>query len=191
MSVRAFSKFIASLSLFACAAVFAAPVTFDVTGIDSTGERGDPNNTVIRLNVGANAHIIGVGYNVTITAVDPSYLSEMFVAFTDSAGFGTQFNPSDVDDSGTASYSGFASLSDLGLDFTVSDDGVLLLEFFEAFQDPITPNGVWNSGTITFFFDDVTAPPGGNAPEPGSVLLLGVGLAALGYGSRPRRAAGA
>jgi hypothetical protein len=189
MSVRAFTKFIASLSLFACASVFAAPVTIDVTGIQSTGERGDPNNSVFRLDVGAYAHLVSVGYDVTITAVTPSYLSEMFVAFTDSAGFGTQFNPSDVEDSGTASSSGFASLVNLGLDFTVGADGILMLEFFEAFQDPVTPNGVWNAGTITFFFDDVTTPPGGSTPEPDSVLLLGAGLAALGYASRRRRAA--
>lgn len=191
MSVRAFSKFLASLSLFACASVFAAPVVVNVAGIESIGEQGDPRNTVLMLNVGANAHIVSVGYDINVTAFDPSWLSELTLAFSDTSGNGVFFSPSDVDDPGTGSYADFADLISLGLDFNVGADGILMLEFFDGFDDGIEPNGIWNSGTITFGIEDIIAPPGNDVPEPGTVLLLGAGLAALGYTSRRRRAVAA
>lgn len=189
MSVRAFTKFLASLSMFACASVFAAPVVFNVAGVQSVGEQGDPRNTIVTLNVGANAHIVSIGYDVNITAFGESYLSEISLAFTDSDGNGVFFSPSGDDAPGTGSYADFASLTDLSLDFFVGADGILMLEFFDAFDDGIDPNGVWNFGTITFGVEGVVVPPSGDVPEPASVLLLGAGLAALGYTSRRRRAA--
>lgn len=193
MSVRAFSKFLASLSLFACASVFATPLVVNVAGIESTGEQYDPANTVLTYNVGANAHVTSVSYNVTLTAFGESYLSEMFLSFTDSDGNGVYFNPGYEDAGpGTGSYSDSVDLTSIGLDFYVGTDGLLVLEFFEDYFDEDTfPNGIWQSGTVTFNIEpDVVVPPT-DVPEPATVLLLGAGLAALGYTSRRRRTAAA
>ena len=46
---------------------------------------------------------------------------------------------------------------------------------------------IWNSGTITFGITEVVAPPDVEVPEPASTLLIGAGLAIMGYASRRRR----
>lgn len=192
MSFRTLSKFIASLSLFACASVFAAPTTINVAGVQSYGEFGDSGNTVLNVNIGADAHVIGVSYNVNVTAFSPSWLSEIGFAITDSTiSEGVLFLPGfGVDASGTASYSDTIDLVFEDLSFYVGADGILRIEFYEDYSDELFPDGIWNSGTISFVVEgDVVTPPTGDVPEPGSMLLLGAGLAALGYTSRRRAAA--
>jgi hypothetical protein len=85
---------------------------------------------------------------------------------------------------GTGTDASSANLVDLGLDFQVGADGILRLEFFEDFDDAsVSPDGVWNFGTITFTTDAVD-PPTGDVPEPASGLLMGAGLALIGYTAR-------
>jgi hypothetical protein len=45
---------------------------FDVTGIGSWHWRrqGNPDNETRSLNIGANAHVIGIGWDITLTAFD-------------------------------------------------------------------------------------------------------------------------
>ena len=81
-----------------------------------------------------------------------------------------------------------ANLADYGLTFQVGADGLLRLEFFDDFDDAsVSPDGIWNFGTITFTTDVVDVPPAG-VPEPASILLVGAGLAMVGYRGRRRRA---
>jgi hypothetical protein len=190
MALRSLSKLLVSLSLLACTSAFAAPLVVNVAGVESYGEYGDSGNTVLTYNVGANVTITGISYNVNVTAFDPSWLSELSLAFEDSSqNEGVYFNPAFLDDdSGTGTYSDFADLVDLGLSFQVGADGILRLEFFEGYDDFVGADGIWNFGTITFTTDAVDVPPpSGDVPEPASALLIGAGLAGMGYAARRRR----
>lgn len=190
MSFRTLNKFLVGLSLLACSSVFAAPIVVNIAGVQSVGLQGDPGNTIINVDVGAGVTITGVSYNINVTAFSPSWLSEIGLVFTDSDGIdGVQFNPGfDDDASGTATYADSADLVALGLDFVLGADGILRLEFFEGFDDgSISPDGVWNFGTITFMTDAVDVPPTGDVPEPATGMLMGAGLALMGYTARRRR----
>jgi hypothetical protein len=192
MSLRSFSKFIASLSLLACTSVFAAPLVVNVAGVQSYGEPGDSGNTVFTFNVGAGSTITSLAYDVNITAFNPSWLAEIGLYFGDSTqSTGVYFTPGfEFLNPGTGSFADSANLVDLGLDFQVGADGILYLEFFEDFDDSsVSPDGIWNFGTITFGITAIDVPPtdpGSDVPEPASTLLLGAGLAAMGYTGRRR-----
>ncbi len=140
-------------------------ITFDVTGIESINAVGDALNEVFQLNIGANAHVIGVGWDVTIEAFEPSWLSEMLFRFTNnsdpiSAGVNLTVGVGD-DEPGVESYSsdGILNLANLDLAFQVDADGILRLEFFESFVDfDDEADGVWLSGELTFEYVPAGAP---------------------------------
>ena len=190
MSLRSLTKLLVSLSLVACTSAFAAPLVVNVAGAESYGEIGDAGNTVFTFNVGAGVTITGISYSVNVTAFSPSWMSEIALNFTDSDQLdGVAFTPAfDTDAPGTGSYSDSADLVDLGLSFQVGADGLLRLEFFETFDDFDGADGIWNSGTITFTTDAVDVPPpSGDVPEPATGMLMGAGLALMGYTARRRK----
>jgi hypothetical protein len=145
---------------------------------------------VYEINVGANATIISVTYNVNLTAPSPSWLSDFGLAFTNSGvSDGVLLTPGfDDDGPGTGTYSDMLDLVAEGLSFTVDADGILRLEFYENFDDVAGVDGIWNFGTITFNTDaDVPTVPGTDVPEPATGMLMGAGLALMGYTARRRR----
>lgn len=157
-------------------------LTVDVAGIADMDERGAESNVVRELFVGEGAFIESLRWDISLTSRDPSYLSEMQVTFSDTAGNGVTFTPGGGDDfEGTGSYAGFQDLRELGQHFQLGDDGLLRLEFHDAYKDLAfdEPEGIWNSGTLTFAVSTV--------PEPQSVALLLVGLLSM-RGAAKRRA---
>lgn len=186
MTNRFFTKLLASLSLLACTSVFAAPLVVDVTGVQSYGAAGDPGNTVLTFNVGANSTVDSIAWSVGLTAYDPSWLSEITLFFSpsDQVG-GVYLTPGFGDDTpGTAAYAGFGDLVAANLDFNVGADGILRLEFLDSFDDfPGAADGMWDAGTVTFGITETAA----GVPEPATGALIAAGLAMMGYASRRKR----
>lgn len=150
----------------------AAPVAVDVSGAQSINLLGEAGNTVWLVDVGANALLTSLDWDLALDAFSPSLLSEMQVSFGDSSGLNLlTLTPGGADfSSGAGSYSGSIDLSAFGL--SVGADGLLRLEFSEAFKDLAidVAEGEWVRGTLTF---GVSA---GALPEPASITLALVGL---------------
>lgn len=158
--------------------------TLDVSGIFSVDPEGDPLNEIRELQIGGSSRVVGIGWDVTLFADAPSWLSEMVVSFGASSGFASIYLTPGVGDNfpGTMSYSsgGVVDLVGLGLDFGVGADGKLRMEFFEDFDDFANDwDGIWQSGTLTL---QVAA-----IPEPATYGMMAVGLLGVGALARRRR----
>ncbi len=157
----------------------------NVTGINSVAAAGAAGNTVLSFNVGAGASVVGLGWDVNITAIAPSWLAEMAVGFRNTDNTGGVNLSVGVNDSmpGTASYSsgGILDLIGLGLSFTANANGLVRVEFYESFNDPeVNPDGIWNSGSLTLRVVPV--------PEPATYGMMALGLLAVGGMVRRRKA---
>jgi hypothetical protein len=155
----------------------------NVAGIASYGEEGDAENITRSINIGPGSTVVGIGWDVGVTAVSPSWLSELQVSFGGSTGLRSLYLSVGVgsNSSGTQSYTsgGVVDLVGLNLSFAVGADGVLKLEFLEGFDDAVVPyDGIWNSGTLTL---EVLA-----VPEPSTYGLMALGLLAVGAAARRR-----
>lgn len=170
---------IAALAL-ASLAVQAAPVVVDVGGAQSINLLGEAGNTVWLVDIGANAVLTSLDWNVALTAFAPSALAEMQVSFGSATGTDLlTLSPGSADPfGGSGSYVGSMDLT--GLSLAVGADGLLRIEFSEGFKDFALDmaEGQWVSGNLTFGISAV--------PEPAGVALLlaGLGLVAV----RARRA---
>jgi len=165
----------------------ATPLFFSVLnvgGINSFEEVGSLANTVVTLQFAPNAEIIGIGWDVILSAFNPSWLSEMAVAFERSDQTdGVFLTVASGDDFAglNAPYSsgGVVNLVGLGLNFNVGADGILRIEFFEDFDDDtVNPDGRWVSGNLTIEVAGVI-------PEPSTYGLMALGL--LGVAGAVRR----
>lgn len=161
-------------------------VTFDVSGIASVDFLGDPDNVLGFIDLGAgfdNYHVIGIGWDVTLTAFGGSWLSEISVNFVDG---GVTLTPGFGDDfpGGPTPYSsgGVVDLVGVALDWNQASN-ITNLEFFESFDDVgNADDGIWDSGLLTVRVERTVV-----VPEPGTAALLGVCLLVGGVASRRRR----
>jgi hypothetical protein len=176
----------AAFAVFAASSASAATLVIDLDDVYSYGSEGDPANVLWSFDIGANSHVTGIAYDVTLTAFSPSWLSEMVVSFLSTGFNGVYLTPGFADsDPGTASYADSAYLPDFGLDFTVDGDGLLWLEFFEDFNDSsVNPDGVWN-GTLTITYEPTSIP--GGVPEPATWGLMIAGFGLVGMAARRRK----
>ncbi|WP_431052639.1 PEP-CTERM sorting domain-containing protein [Roseateles sp. L2-2] len=172
----------ALLSL-ASAPAQATPFVVDVAGAKSVNLQGEAGNTLWFIDVGANAALNSLSWSIELDAFAPSALSEMQINFGESRGWGfVTFAPGRSSSaSGVGSFSGSLNLSGLGLG--LGSDGLLRLEFSEAYKDFATgvAEGEWLRGTLTFDYTVASA-----VPEPASAALALLGLGAI-VGVRARR----
>lgn len=156
----------------------AATQTVNVTGVASTNLLGEAGNTVVLVDIGANAVLNGLDWAVTLNAFSPSSLSEMQVSFGSSSGLDLiTFAPAAADGfSGTGTYSGTLDLTGLGI--AAGADGLLRIEFSEAYKDfaPGVAEGQWVSGSLALNV--------GAVPEPASAVLALLGLGLVGGAAR-------
>ena len=137
-----------------------------VDGVTTGGDydSGDPDNSTQSVAIGANAQVIGVGWEVTIETFGASWLSESSVAIvtnqSDEEGF--FLNPGAGDNSaGTADYSSegilvFADVTPDPIPPVVADgSGNVFLEWFESFDDAPGPDSNWSDSSAP-----VTLPAG-------------------------------
>lgn len=170
---------------FLASSAFAAATTLtlnlNLNNLQSFDEFGDPDNFVTSINMAtqfpgySGFTVTGIGWDVTLFADSPSWLSELKVSFEDSAQTNGLFlTPGIGDDApGTQAYTsgGIVDLVGLNLDFPLLADNKMRVEFFEGFDDyPDDWDGVWN-GTLSVQMEAV--------PEPASMLAVGAGLAAV------------
>jgi hypothetical protein len=161
----------------------AATVHLTLDDVASVDLVGDDDNVAFTVDLAALlgappasvVRIESIGWNIALETVDPSWLLDASVAFDDAdAPFPADPDAFSLAPGFTDAFSGagtyvqpLITLSSVGLADLVLDRGMLLVEFFETFEDhPDAPDALW-SGVITFGV--IRTVP---APASGPVLAL-------------------
>jgi len=128
-------------------------ITVNMTGAESWDAPGAPVNQILEEVMGTQAIMTGIGWDVTITTVGPSWLSEATIAFDNIEGGGDVFLTPGVADGepGTGTYTNAViDLTDNGLVDIPFSDGILYSELSESFDDVANAiDANYDSGSLT------------------------------------------
>jgi hypothetical protein len=163
----------------------APDLVVSLAGLTSYDAQGEAINTTLSVSAAASTPVDLISWNISLSTIGESWLSEAGVLITNADGDGVFFNPGFGDDfSGTGTYTGSASLLDAGISFSVGADGKLYFEFYEDFDDnPGAADATYTAGGITFGGIGVAA-----VPEPGTYGLMALGMLAVVGAARRRKA---
>jgi len=131
-------------------------ISIDITGIENFDGLDDPDNTILIEAVGVDCIMTGIGWDVTLSTVGASWLSEAVTYFdgVDLDGMGLFLTVGVGDDMpGTATYSsgGIIDLTDNGIPNIPFPDGDLYMQFHESFVD--NPNAADSTYLATSTYD--------------------------------------
>lgn len=163
-------------------------VTLTLENGASAGDPGDPVNTAAAINLAsifgaAVTSVTGTGWDVSITTLGGSWLSEAGYSLAGQSDLGifvtpfagATFNRPSVGEESTSS-GGIIDYTDNALPDTILDNSILLFELFESFDDALIGGGLpsgedafWN-GTITVAVTVVPAPGAGAVLAAAGVL---------------------
>lgn len=124
---------------------------FDVTGINSVGVPGNPNNNVVELLFAPGTKIWGHSADATFSFFGGPANPAMGFRMRNSAGAHITINYAPVSTPFTANDG--PTKVPANSEITLGD-GRLFVEFFEAVDDPASPDGTWTGGTIGVMFQD-------------------------------------
>jgi hypothetical protein len=157
-------------------------VSVDFSGVNSWDLFGDPNNEIVSSILGAGAIATGFGWNMTITTVGSSWLSDVTLNITGDGGE-VVLSPGAGDDmpGGPTNYAsgGIFDLSDLGfLNSPAFPDGSFPIETFEAFDDNVDAIDATIGSGSSLDIAYIAGAPVPTMPGVGLLVLLVVLLAA-------------
>lgn len=156
-------------------------LVLDIAGEQSWDILNDPSNTVLVVPLGAGASMTGIGWDVNLTTVGGSWLSEARFYFdgSDQDLSGLFLTPGFADSfsgSGTYSSGGPLDLTDNAIpDIPILGDGNLYIQLNESFDDVNDAvDADWTApSTLTIVYDaPVVVPTVGQW----GLIVLGVGL---------------
>ncbi|OAB62941.1 hypothetical protein AY599_13385 [Leptolyngbya valderiana BDU 20041] len=134
--------------------------TLSVNGVEVFEGLGTPANSSVTLNIGAGNAVTGVGYEVTIEAFSPSWLSESRMAILSNAGdpigTGAEIIPVDGTNASGVETVSSGGIIALGSPVAANGAGEIYIEWFESFNDTTpAPDSVWSDSAAP-----VSLPPG-------------------------------
>ncbi len=151
---------LAAVAALAGTAVAGNSITIDVSGVNSWGFQGDPQNEFLNVFVGAGASITNIAWDVNLTTLGISWADENTMTFN-----GAESVNVAAGDAFTVSNQNYAGSQASGLVLDAS--GMLSIEVHEVgFDDnPGDIDSFYNSGTVTISY----------VPAPGALAVLGMG----------------
>ena len=163
-------------------------VSIGMAGAESWDLMGDPDNEILIEAMGAGAIITGVNWNITITTVGASWLSEADAILGSTSTPQIGITPGFMDGApGSATYTDGIDFTDVALpNITLDADGAFVMELAESFDDvPDAVDANYDAGTYDMLY--IAGAPVPTMPTIGMIALV-IALLALGMFLLRRRA---
>lgn len=170
---------IASTPIEVAASEGAGTYDVNVSSMVHNNTQGSSWNKSMRLDVGEDMWVTGLGWDLNATSVDPMLLSDVQIAVFNSLGDGVVLNPfagQETVGAGAASSGELINLILADHEFEIAD-GQIFIEFFLPSNPIAGPEATYGLGSVLQL--QVSS-----VPAPGTLAL---GLGALGVVARRRR----